>query len=75
MQRVTYWITYVHLDKQNGLLPPRQGTEVDRSQPTYIHSTETVEERIDIRDVIATIARIKYAGKDEWCYYAEEVYR
>lgn len=47
------------------MLPSRQTGEVDRRKATDGHGADAVEESVDVADVIASIARIKNARKNQ----------
>jgi len=53
-----------HLNEEHGLLPRGQRGQVDGSQAADSHGADTVEERVNICNVIASIASVEYPRED-----------
>ncbi len=63
----TYWTAQTHLNEQYNLLPRSETTEVHGRQTADSHRTDAVEQRVDVRYAVSSIAGIKYSRKDQRC--------
>lgn len=66
------WASQTHLKEQYKLLPRSETTEVYGRQTADGHRTDAVEQRIDVRYVVPSIAGIKYSRKDQRCECEEQ---
>lgn len=66
------WTAQTHLNEQYNLLPRSETTEVYGRQTADGHRTDAVEQRVDVRYVVSSIAGIKYSRKDQRCESEEQ---
>ena len=62
---MTYRASTTLLQKENDLLPWGQRTQVDGGEPAHGDSADTVEQRVDVRDLRGPITGIEYAREDQ----------
>ena len=60
-ERLTYWVSYAHLNEKERLLPASERGKVDRCETANGHGADGVEERVNICDVKTSIAGVEYS--------------
>ena len=63
----TYWATKAHLNEQQSLLEGREAAQVHGRETTDGHSTDAIEEAVDIVDMELAIGGVEYSGEYERC--------
>ena len=61
----TYWATKAHLNEQQSLLEGREAAQVHGRETTDGHSTDAVEEAVDIVDMELAIGGVEDPGENE----------
>jgi hypothetical protein len=61
----TYRTPNAHLYEQYDLLPWCQGAKIHGRQPAHGHGANTVEERVDIRNLVSAIAEVEDDGEEK----------